>query len=399
MLLAHARLADGTTTNVRIDGDRIAALGRHLVADVDEEQVDLTGWLLLPAFAEPHAHLDKAFLAERITNATGDLMGAIAAMGASRHLLTVSDIAQRAERAARLLAANGCSVIRSHADTTTDHGLKSVEALVDVRRRVAEVIQIQIVALTGWPVTGVAGADARALLREALASGADLVGGCPHLDNDPIEANRVLLEVAASAGCGVDLHTDETLEPTMLSLADLARRVTAEAFPHQVTASHCVSLGVQPAHVQRRVAQAVAEAGIGVVALPQTNLFLQGRDHQSAMPRGVTAIAALQHAGALVCAGADNLQDPFNPLGRGDPLETAGLMIATSHVLPRPALDMIGGDAHRVLGVEPPDIAVGSLADLVALRAETVREAIAFGPPGRLVWHRGRLVSPETTSR
>ena len=35
------------------------------------------GWLVLPAFAEPHAHLDKAFLAERIENPTGDLMGAI----------------------------------------------------------------------------------------------------------------------------------------------------------------------------------------------------------------------------------------------------------------------------------------------------------------------------------
>lgn len=399
MLLAHARLADGVTTNVRIDGGRIAAVGRHLSCTPGEEQVDLNGWLLLPAFAEPHAHLDKAFLAERITNATGDLLGAIEAMGTSRHLLTVPDIVERAQRAARLLAANGCSVIRSHADTTTDHGLKSVEALVEVRRLVADVVELQIVALTGWPVTGAAGADARALLREAIAVGADLVGGCPHLDADPFEANRVLLEIAGEVGCGVDLHTDETLDPAMLSLADLARRVTTDGFPHQVTASHCVSLGVQPLHVQRRVAHAVAEAAVGVVALPQTNLFLQGREHQSAMPRGVTAVAALLEAGAVVCAGADNLQDPFNPLGRGDPLETAGLMIATTHVLPATALDMVGAQAHRVLGLEPPSIAPGSPADLVALPATSAREAIAFGPHGRLVWHRGRRVTPQTTSR
>jgi cytosine deaminase len=399
MLLAHARLADGLTTNVSIDGGRIAAVGRHLTCAPGEEQLDLTGWLLLPAFAEPHAHLDKAFLAERITNTTGDLLGAIEAMGASRHLLTVPDITERAERAARLLASNGCSVIRTHADTTTDHGLKSVEALVDVRRRVVDIVDVQIVALTGWPVTGVAGADARALLREALAAGADVVGGCPHLDPDPTEANRVLLQIAGELGCAVDLHTDETLDPAMLSLADLARRVVSDGFPHPVTASHCVSLGVQSPQVQRRVGHAVAEAGIGVVALPQTNLFLQGRDHQSAMPRGVTAVAALQRAGVRVCAGADNLQDPFNPLGRGDPLETAGLMIATAHVLPDAALDMVGADAHRVLGVDPATIDVGSPADLIALRAATVREAIAFGPPDRLVWHRGRLLPPATTSR
>jgi cytosine/creatinine deaminase len=399
MLLTNVRLSDGTETRVRLSGERIAAVEPDLVPDADDELIDLEGRLLVPAFAEPHAHLDKAFLAERITNATGDLLGAITAMGANRHLLDVADITERAERAARLLAANGCSVIRTHADTTPDHGLKSVESLIDVRRRVADVVELQIVALTGWPVTGATGANTRALLRDALEMGADIVGGCPHLDDRPHEANEVLLALAADFGRPVDLHTDETLDPGMLSLADLARRVRDHGFEHPVTASHCVSLGVQRPDVQDRVARSVAEAGIGIVALPQTNLFLQGRDHPSAMPRGVTAVAALRRAGVVVCAGADNLQDPFNPLGRGDPLETAGLMIATCHVLPDEAMDMIGRAAHHTLGVEVPEVRAGSLADLVALPADTAREAIAFGPPGRLVWHRGRLVTATPTPR
>lgn len=389
MLLVCATLHDGTVTNVRLGGEHVQEVGSDLAPLPGEDTIDLTGYLLLPAFAEPHAHLDKAFLAERITNETGDLLGAIEAMGAGRHLLNVPDIVERAERAARLLAANGCSVIRTHADTTPDHGLRSVEALVEVRRRVADVVTLQIVALTGWPVTGVEGADSRALLRDALDIGADLVGGCPHLDSDPIGANEVLLAIAAERGCGIDLHTDETLDPSMLSLADLAERVRTSEFPYEVTASHCVSLGVQPVEVQRSVAEAVALANIGVVALPQTNLFLQGRGHPTAMPRGVTAVDALRQAGVTVCAGADNLQDPFNPLGRGDPLETAGLMIATAHALPQTALDMVAGDAHRVLRVDPPAVCAGARADLVAVRAGTVREAIAFGPPDRLVWRQG----------
>ena len=399
MLLTNARLHDGAHVAVRVEGDRVAAVGTDLVARAHEEQVDLDGALLLPAFAEPHAHLDKAFLAERITNETGDLLGAIRAMGANRHLLSVPDIVERAERAARLLAANGCTTIRTHADTTPDHGLRSVEALVEVRRRVADVADVQIVALTGWPVTGREGADARALLREAMALGADLVGGCPHLDDDPVAANEVLLAIAAEVGCAVDLHTDETLDATMLSLADLADRVRRTGFPHGVTASHCVSLSVQTEAVQQQVAEAVALAGISVVALPQTNLFLQGRDHPRAMPRGVTAVAALRRAGVTLCAGADNLQDPFNPLGRGDPLETAGLMIATAHLLPHEALDTIGAAAHRTLGGEIPDVTPGSLANLVAVPASTVREAIAFGPAGRRVWHRGRPVPGSPTAR
>lgn len=399
MLLLSATLFDGTVASVRVDGERVTAIGPDLVPAAGETTVDLTGQLLVGAFAEPHAHLDKAFLAERITNETGDLLGAIRAMGASRHVLSVPDIVERAERAARLLAGNGCSVIRTHADTTPDHGLRSVEALLEVRRRVADVVDLQIVALTGWPVTGVAGANSRALLRDAMAQGADLVGGCPHLDDSPYEANEVLLTIAAEAGRPVDVHTDETLDPAIMALADLADRVTRSGFPHPVTASHCVSLGVQPESVQRQVAEAVAVAGIGVVALPQTNLFLQGRDHQRSMPRGLTAVSALRQAGVRVCAGADNLQDPFNPLGRGDPLETAGLMIVTCHLLPDDALRMVASDAHETLGLVSPDIRIGAVADLVAIPATTVREAIAFGPSGRRVWRRGRLIANDATPR
>lgn len=392
MLLDGATASDGSTIDIRLDGDRIVAIGPSL-ARRDEDVVDLRGHLILPAFAEPHAHLDKAFLAERVANPTGDLMGAIQAMQDASSSLTKVDIVERAERAARLLVSNGVSVIRSHADTTSDQGLRSVEALVEVRERLRGVVQIQIVALTGWPITGLAGADNRALLSAALDTGADLVGGCPHLDDDPSGANAAFLEISAEAGVGLDLHTDETLNASMLSLEDLARRVIADEFTLPVTASHCVSLSVQDVAVQQRVAELVAEAGIGVVALPQTNLFLQGRDHPQSMPRAVTAVAALQRAGVDVAAGADNLQDPFNPLGRGDPLETAGLMIATAHLLPHAAFDSVTSVAHRVLRSSGGEQKVGAVADLVAIPAATIREAIAFGPPERHVWHRGVLVS------
>ena len=41
-------------------------------------------------------------------------------------------------------------------------------------------------------------------------------------------------------GRAVDLHTDETLDPAILGLADLAHLVTATGFPHGVVASHCI---------------------------------------------------------------------------------------------------------------------------------------------------------------
>ncbi|MFT3854246.1 MAG: amidohydrolase family protein [Ilumatobacteraceae bacterium] len=346
---------------------------------------DLEGYVTVPAFAEPHAHLDKAFLAERIPNPTGDLLGAILAMNAARDTITVADTAERAERAARLLASNGCTAIRTHADVTEGNGLISVEALVDVRERLRDLVDIQIVALTGRPSLGEPGADVRALLAEAIAMGVDLVGGAPHLEDDVHAANEQLLAIAADAGLGVDLHTDETLDPRICGLADLAERVIASGFPHGVTASHCVSLGVLPEARQCEVAERVAAAGIHVVALPQTNLFLQGRGVPSSVPRGLTAVRVLREAGVHVAAGADNLQDPFNPVGRGDPLETASLMVTAGHLLPEDAMATVTTEARHVLGLPT----VGDI-DRVAIRAGSVREAIAFGPADRIVLRSGR---------
>lgn len=391
-LLRRATLADGSITDVRLLDDSIAEVG-DLVAGPEDHVVELEGHMLLPAGVEPHAHLDKAFLADMVQNETGDLYGAIEAMRQARPLFNVPETVARATRAARLLAANGITTVRTHADTTVDHGLTSIEALAKVREEVADLIDIEIVALCGWPVTGTIGAPQRELLRTALAAGADAVGGCPHLDEAGTRAStEVFLEIAGEAGVPIDLHTDETLQADVLGLAELAELVLASGFDQRVTASHCVSLSMQDEQRQRDVADTVAAAGISVVALPATNLYLQGREHQQAMPRGVTAVSALLAAGVNVCAGADNLQDPFNPYGRACPFETAALTTLTTHVSPAMAWSMVTDNARIALGRPPVAIAPGHPAELVAVPGSSLRQVIAFGPPDRKVWHRGRRI-------
>jgi cytosine/creatinine deaminase len=379
---------DGPTDVLIVDGE-ISEIGVGLAAAADEV-VDLADHLLLPAAVEPHAHLDKAFLAEREPNETGDLGGAIDAMIRLAGRIDHDDIVERAERAARTMAANGYTSVRTHADVTEHNGTTNVVALAEVRRRVADVIDVEIVALAGTPIVGQGGADHRSLLADALEAGADLVGGCPHLEPDGlvVDATEVLLGIAAEAGVGADLHTDETLDPSVMGLEHLARLVL-EGFDHPVTASHCVSLGQRDPSEQQRIAELVAAAGIGVVTLPQTNLWLGGRDRQP-VPRGLTAIDALRTAGVAVAAGADNLQDPFNPMGRACPFETAALMVLVVHDLPAQAWRSVSADARRVLGLPAAGLAPGSPADLVAVPAASLRQAIAEGPGPRRVWRAGR---------
>ncbi len=412
-ILRNARLADGRLVDMTVDDGRITTLHTAVtgarptgaavasaaaVVDGPTTEVDLGSKLVLPALAEPHAHLDKAFTADRVPNPTGDLDGAIAAMGAVRGRWSRVDIEDRAERAARLLVATGTTAIRTHADVTVETGTRHAEALMAVRDRLRGLVDIQVVALMGRPTSGEDGRAQRDRLRDLLAMGVDGVGGAPYLDPEPREATEGLVRIARDHGVLVDLHTDETLDAGCLTLLDLADVVNATGFDGLVTASHCVSLGMAGADTQHRVAEAVAAAEISVVTLPQTNLFLQARAVTTAPPRGLTAIGALRDAGVVVAGGADNLQDPFNLVGRGDQLETAALLVMAGHLAPAVAYDLVSNEARKALGHEEVTLLPGSPADFVAIDAANVREAVAAAPATRTVVHRGRVVAETVVS-
>jgi cytosine deaminase len=112
-----------------------------------------------------------------------------------------------------------------------------------------------------------------------------------------------------------------------------------------------------------------------------------------ATPRGLTAVAALERAGVTVAGGADNVRDPFNPVGRADPLETASLLVMAAHRQPARAWEMVSTGARSAMGLEPVRIEPGAPAELMAIPAASVGEAVAAAPGDRLVVHRGRVVA------
>lgn len=395
-VLRNGRLRTGRLVDLSVADGRIAAV--HDAGgsqSTDGEIHDLQGWLLLPAMAEPHAHLDKALTSERVPNPSGDLTGAIEAWlsAAASGMFSHDDIVDRATRAMDLLLVHGVTAVRTHVNVEASIGASAVRAVAEARAAVHGLLDVQIVALTATPMTGSEGAGNRAALVEAVAAGADLVGGCPHLDPDAPGLIENALAVALDAGIGIDLHVDEMLDPEILTLRELTRQVAETGFPHSVTASHCVTLGMQDLAVQQQVAAEVAAAGITVVPLPQTNLFLQGRSHPTGTPRGLTPIRVLREAGVLVAAGADNVQDPFNLVGRSDPLETAALLVMAGHLDPDDAYTLVSNNVRAAMGLDAVSFEVGDPADLVAIDAPSTRGAIADAPMSRRVFRRGRLVA------
>ncbi len=399
-VLRNARLGTGDLVDLEVGDDGLISAVEPATDTPNDDPVvhELDGWLMLPAMAEPHAHLDKALTAEEVPNPSGDLAGAIEAWvaAANRGTFTHEDTVRRASAAVELLLVHGVTAVRTHVNVGAGVGAASVIALNEVKANYADLIEIQTVALTSAPMAGDEGAANRAALLLAIEAGVDLVGGCPHFESDPQAMIANVLAVATDAGLGVDLHVDETLDPSVLTLRELARQVRDTAFDGLVAASHCVSLGMQAPAMQKTVAAEVAAAGISIFPLPQTNLFLQGRDHATATPRGLTAVAALQDAGVLVGAGADNVQDPFNLVGRSDPLETAALMIMAGHQLPDTAYEMVSNNVRVATGLGAVKFEVGSPADFVAIDAPSIRGAIADAPMSRKVFKGGRLVASAT---
>jgi cytosine deaminase len=142
----------------------------------------------------------------------------------------------------------------------------------------------------------------------------------------------------------------------------------------------------------------LAQAGVGVVTLPITNLYLQGWDHPSWTPRGLTAVRALLDAGVTLAGGGDNIRDPFNPVGRADPLETASLLVVAGHLSVEESVAAVTAGGRKVMGLPVAGPQVGAAADLLMCKGSSLRDVVARGPRDRMVVHAGRVVSASVSS-
>ncbi|MEU9239968.1 amidohydrolase family protein [Streptomyces shenzhenensis] len=374
LLLSGARLTDGRTVDVRLGCGRIEAVGTagSLApgpARAGGTRVDLTGYLLLPAPAEPHAHGDTAL--------------------AAAHRGPVSyepeDVQRRATEAALLQLGHGATAVRAHVRVGDVQGLGALAAVLQARRSLRGLAELTAVAMPRV-LTGVAGADGLAILRDAAKMGASVVGGCPDLDPDPAGYAEAVLEVASEHGCPVDLHTDATDPARLARLAAMAGGMRPG-----VVLGPCAGLARLPAEVAARIADQLAAAGITVVCLPQGGCG-------SAERRGTAPVRLLRAAGVRVAAGSGALRDLSNPVGRGDPLEAAYLLASRHGLRPEDAYDTVSAASRAALGLPEVRVEAGFPAELLAVRGDHLAGALSLAY-SRIVVHRGRVVARTSAVR
>ncbi|MES2936691.1 MAG: amidohydrolase family protein [Pseudomonadota bacterium] len=406
LLVTNAALADGRTNIcVAVQDGRITEITEGLQAPA-HETIDANGHLLAPHFCDPHFHMDSVLsYGNPRVNESGTLLEGIQLWGELKPTLLQEDIVRRALAYCDWAVAKGLLAIRSHVDTS-DARLLAVDALLEVKKRVAPYIDLQLVA---FPQDGVlrspGGADN---LKRALDKGVDVVGGIPHFERTMGEGAasvKLLCEIAAERGKLVDLHCDETDDPMSRHIETLAFEAQRLGLQGRVTGSHCTSMHSMDNYYVSKLLPLIADSGVSVVANPLINITLQGRHDTYPKRRGMTRVPELMAAGVTVAFGHDCVMDPWYAMGSGDMLEVAhmGLHVAqmTSQKGIRACFDAVTANAAQVMHLDGYGIAPGKDASFVLLQARDVAEAIRLRANRLKVWKRGRLLatSPEAVTR
>jgi cytosine deaminase len=406
IVIRNAALADGRTgIDIAVQDGRIADVAARLPVQGARE-IDAGGDLVTAPFVDAHFHMDAtlSYGLPRV-NASGTLLEGIALWGELKHALTQEALVERALRYCDWAVARGLLAIRTHVDVCDDR-LLAVEALLDVKRRVAPYLDMQLVA---FPQDGLLrSATAFANLKRAIGMGVDVVGGIPHFERTMTigaESVRLLCEYAAQQGLMVDMHCDESDDPLSRHIETLAAETHRLGLHGRVAGSHLTSMHSMDNYYVSKLLPLIAEAGVAAIANPLINITLQGRHDTYPKRRGMTRVPELMAAGVTVAFGHDCVMDPWYGMGSGDMLEVAhmGLHVAqmTSQQAMRACFAAVTENPARILGLEGYGIAPGCHADLVLLDAADPVEAIRLRAARRLVMRRGRIVaeSPRAVAR
>lgn len=396
--ITNATLPDGRQgLDIGIKDGKIAAIEANLGGEAGEV-IDADGQLVSPPFVDCHFHMDATLsLGQPRFNESGRLLEGIQIWGELKPLLTHEAVIERALNYCDLAVAQGLLAIRTHVDICDDR-LLGVEALLEVKKRVAPYIDLQLVAFPQDGYYRYPGAID--LLDRALDMGVDVVGGIPHFERtmaDGAASVRALCEIAEKRGLLVDLHCDETDDPLSRHIETLTYETQRLGLNGRVNGSHLTSMHSMDNYYVSKLLPLMAETDVSATANPNINIGIQGRHDTYPKRRGMTRIPEMLTYGITCAFGQDCMMDPWYSLGQADMLDVAsmGLHVAqmTSRDAMRQCFDAVTTGPAKIMHLEGYGIEVGNKADMVLLQATDSIEAIRLKATRLAVIKSGRVIA------
>ena len=363
------------------------------------EELDAEGGLLSPPFVEPHIHLDAVLTAgEPRWNESGTLWEGIQRWTERKPTLTRDDVVDRVTEILRWHVAHGVLHVRTHVDVC-DPRFVALDALLELRERVRDVVEIQIVAFPQEGICSYPGGED--LLEEAMRRGADVVGAIPHYEDtreDGVRSLEAAFRVAERHDRMVDVHCDEIDDEQSRFVEVVATLAARTGLRERATASHTTAMGSYNGAYAFKLMRILQRSGIHVIANPLINITLQGRFDTYPKRRGLTRVKELLGAGVNVALGADDVMDPWYPLGTGNALDVAHMAVHAAQMTGRAEVaetfEMVTERAARALGLgERYGLVPGRPASFVVLQATDRFDAVRRRLRPRLVVSKGRVVA------
>ena len=404
-VIRNARLrGQKQNVDIAIDAKKISAVGPKLPAR-GQKEIDAKGNLVLSGLFNLHYHADKCLLGEIMRpNVSGTLPEAIEITNDLKRKYDPTEVAGRAVRTIKQGVINGTTFFRLFCDVGTIGGLRAARGLLLARDQMKEYCRIQVVA---FPQEGIArDPGAAELMEEAIKEGCDVVGGLPwyeYTDEDARQHIDVCFAVAKKHDLDIHMLVDDTDDANSRSLEYLALKTMRERFNGRVTASHCGAMAGYNDFYAAKVVDMVATAGITISVNAHINLVCSGRLDREPKRRGTARVKELLARGVNVITSQDDVNDPYYPFGKPDPLECAVMLahvaqLTLPHELEQ-VMDMITINAARAARVSDYGIAPGTTADLVVVDAPSEHEALRLQPPRLYVFKDGREVARSTMSQ
>jgi cytosine/creatinine deaminase len=299
-----------------------------------------TAQMLLPTFVDLHVHIDKTFVVDEVGAAEGDLYSAINRMAEHRDGWSAPQIESRMQRAMAEAYVNGTRAMRTHLDWMGKDAPQSLAVFEKLRDAWRGKLTLQCVSLTPLDFFDDAfdGEDlalevATANLTCDKASGeAALLGAFVYRNERIYDKLQRVFDLAIKNQLDLDFHVDEGLDAEARGLRAIAELTIKNNWQGRVTCGHACSLAMQSDEDALATLKLCAQAAIHLVALPATNLYLQGAWNRTPIERGLTRLREARELGVNVSIATDNVADGFYPYGSYNPLASYALGVQMGHL-------------------------------------------------------------------